>query len=359
MNLQIKDSTMSYQDTLILRAILFFGIFFFHAGWAFGFGFPDIGHLCVAGFFFMSGFGLEYSRRNKANYLKTFLQKRVMGLMIQYWIIMLVSALAWAVVHLSADNVLPDVERMFFGSPHWYVAELVVFYIIFFLTGFMGSERTRSVALAIVCTAAMFLMSDYFGSPLYYASGASFVLGVLWAQYSAEVRQSFERHGLGILIVCFAILALTTRSSSSTLDFVVTSVGGMAFCIILWAVCSIKSRYLVPVMSMASILMVIVSMASDFADEGATMLLLASICGLLMCPGRHRDILAFIGTMSYPLYLLHYPTFNYFYPGLIDEFYFPMIASLAIALVLSYLAQSLCDRVIGRYNSLFEDGTST
>lgn len=84
MNLQIKDSTMSYQDTLILRAILFFGIFFFHAGWAFGFGFPDIGHLCVAGFFFMSGFGLEYSRRNKANYLKTFLQKRVMGLMIQY-----------------------------------------------------------------------------------------------------------------------------------------------------------------------------------------------------------------------------------------------------------------------------------
>lgn len=223
----------------------------------------------------------------------------------------------------------------------------------------MGSERTRSVALTIACMAAMFLMSDYFGSPLYYASGASFVLGVIWVQYSAEVRQLFERHGLGILIVCFAILALTTRSSSSTLDFVVTSVGGMAFCIILWAVCSIKSRYLVPVMSMASILMVIVSMAFDFVDEGATMLLLASICGLLMSPGRHRDILAFIGTMSYPLYLLHYPTFNYFYPGLIDEFYLPMIASLAITLVLSYLAQSLCDRVIGRYNSLLEDGAST
>lgn len=85
--LQFRDDYLNYRDTVALRLLLLLGIFLFHAGYEFGYVFPNAGYTFVAGFFFLSGFGLEYSVSHKKGYLTNFLQKRVFGILIQYWII--------------------------------------------------------------------------------------------------------------------------------------------------------------------------------------------------------------------------------------------------------------------------------
>ena len=83
---------LDYRNTLTTRFLMIASIFIFHAGLFFGFPVPNNGHTCVAVFFFLSGYGLEYSLSNKPGYMRTFLQKRALGLLIQYWLIMMFCA---------------------------------------------------------------------------------------------------------------------------------------------------------------------------------------------------------------------------------------------------------------------------
>lgn len=71
----LRKDLLDYKNTLVLRLMMLVGIYIFHAGTFFHFMTPDCGHTCVAVFFFLSGFGLEYSLTNKKGYMRTFLQK--------------------------------------------------------------------------------------------------------------------------------------------------------------------------------------------------------------------------------------------------------------------------------------------
>lgn len=112
-----EDSIMPYKDTMKLRFLLVALVFVFHASLVFGFVFPDVGHTAVAVFFFMSGFGLETSLMSKKGYMASFLQKRVFGLMIQYWILMVFIAAAAAVFSLSMSGFVESIQTAFFTYP--------------------------------------------------------------------------------------------------------------------------------------------------------------------------------------------------------------------------------------------------
>lgn len=83
-----REDASAPDNTKALRLVLIVAIFIFHAGIHMGFLTPDLGHVCVSVFFFLTGYGLEYSLANKPDYARSFLHRRVLGLMIQYWIIM-------------------------------------------------------------------------------------------------------------------------------------------------------------------------------------------------------------------------------------------------------------------------------
>ena len=51
--LQFRDDYLNYRDTVALRLLLLLGIFLFHAGYEFGYVFPNAGYTFVAGFFFL------------------------------------------------------------------------------------------------------------------------------------------------------------------------------------------------------------------------------------------------------------------------------------------------------------------
>ena len=56
-----REDALAPENTMVLRFILILAIFIFHAGIHMGFVTPDLGHVCVSVFFFLSGYGLEYS----------------------------------------------------------------------------------------------------------------------------------------------------------------------------------------------------------------------------------------------------------------------------------------------------------
>lgn len=106
-----REDALAPNNTKAMRLVLIVAIFIFHAGIHMGFLTPDLGHVCVSVFFFLSGYGLEYSLANKPDYVSGFLHKRVLGLMIQYWIIMTVLAVFVFTIHRSWDQFLRSSQR--------------------------------------------------------------------------------------------------------------------------------------------------------------------------------------------------------------------------------------------------------
>ena len=50
-----REDALAPENTMVLRIILILAIFIFHAGIHMGFVTPDLGHVCVSVFFFLSG----------------------------------------------------------------------------------------------------------------------------------------------------------------------------------------------------------------------------------------------------------------------------------------------------------------
>ena len=126
-------------------------------------------------FFFLSGYGLEYSLRNKPGYSGGFLHRRVLELMIQYWMIMTALALSVFLIHRSWDLFLTEFTDTF-GVPLWYITELVAFYIVFYISTFI-TDRRRALVLQTAGTLfVMFVLWYHFNDDLYYRSGMCFVL---------------------------------------------------------------------------------------------------------------------------------------------------------------------------------------
>lgn len=149
-----REDALAPNNTKALRLVLIVAIFIFHAGIHMGFLTPDLGHVCVSVFFFLSGYGLEYSLANKPDYVSGFLHKRVLGLMIQYWIIMTVLAVFVFTIHRSWDQFLSEFTATF-GVPLWYITELIAFYIVFYLSMFI---RDRRKALLLISAGTLFVM---------------------------------------------------------------------------------------------------------------------------------------------------------------------------------------------------------
>lgn len=357
--MRLKGTTMSLDDTMIARFVLLCVIIVFHAGFVYGFAFPDIGHLCVAGFFFMSGYGLELSLRRKRSYMRDFLQKRVLGLMLQYWVIMIVCAVASAVAYLNPAALLNDIPAAFLSAPHWYVTELVVFYLLFYLTANVstsrGGDAPRLIVLASAVLVSMVMMYGHFDTSLYYRSGAAFILGVVWYTLIPRIESFVRSHGYAVLAAASVALVLVPPfSSSMPADFMLTSFGGFSFCVLLWMMCSVDSRVSTVAMTVISLFVLAGVSVAGIPDEGAAMLLMVSVCGLLCSSGPHRRACIIMGSMSFELYLMHYMTFGFYFPGRIDDPVPAFALSMVTTLVLCLVTYEINRRVV-RWNLALSD----
>ena len=130
--------------------------------------FENIGFLFVGVFFFCSGYGLYKSYLTKENYLKGFLKKRVLPIVISYYVMIAL----YAIYHLVIGSEFTLTQwickltgLVIINSQSWYVYVIIILYISFYFI--FKNERLRKhgiLLLLIICLlqGVLFLVINHF-----------------------------------------------------------------------------------------------------------------------------------------------------------------------------------------------------
>jgi membrane-bound acyltransferase YfiQ involved in biofilm formation len=187
--------------------------------------FSFMGILFTSLFFFFSGYGLITSVYSRQDYLRKFLYTRLPTVLIPFWVTNALGVL----LHRLAYGVHWDLsgtwQRIFgitlINSNGWFIVEIVVLYLIFYVL--FSLIRNRDIALSLLCVVTFILMlySSHQGHDLpgakvhwfrgewWYNSTSVFLFGIMFARFRKTITSFFRKH-YAVLTVLFAVLTIVT-----------------------------------------------------------------------------------------------------------------------------------------------------
>lgn len=160
-----------------------------------------IGFILVAVFFFISGYGLSYGVQYKHDYLKGFFKKRLLPVLVPYWIVNTVDI----VFYLTKGTVFTPMQYVlsFIGidtiTGTWFVTTILIMYLMFWI----AFKSKRSYTVLGLCLIGYCIICFHFNlHSSYTASIATFALGVFWNKIDRRMITWFrERYYLKLLII--------------------------------------------------------------------------------------------------------------------------------------------------------------
>lgn len=182
--------------------------------------FNELGVLFVGIFFFFSGYGLYTSLSTKENYLKGFLKKRFVTILIPFYLCIIVFTVAAAIsgTQFNPIQLLCVLSGWsLINANMWYIVEIVILYIAFYVIYKLIKNRTAATVVMTIFVAAMitgsFLLahgkdmscSFWFQGEWWYNSTLLFVIGIIFSKHSDLIRR-IARKGYAILLPVSAIL---------------------------------------------------------------------------------------------------------------------------------------------------------
>ena len=192
--------------------------------------FNDLGIVFTAVFFFFSGFGLITSVYNKPDYLKTFLQHRLPSVLIPFWCVNLAALLVRRLFY-GIRSSLPDLLKDLSGltlvdSNSWFIIEIVLLYLLFFLL--FRLIRKKNAALFLLCVGVILLIRygslqghdtgaavHWFKGEWWYNSTIAFVFGALYARFQ-QIDRFLFRHAGAFCILSILLFAAALYGSVYT-----------------------------------------------------------------------------------------------------------------------------------------------
>lgn len=163
----------------------------------------------VAGFFFLSGFGLSNSFNNKKKYLTKIPEKiRYLIYVTVLLYIIKITFQLFSGVQLGyvSNNILHLVEK-YFKTTNWYIWELILLYIFFYIIYFMLPKKTiRVVALFAASFLIGLIMIANGMIVAWYYSILGFPFGILFSEYF-DVCMQFIHHWYGKVTILFFFVA--------------------------------------------------------------------------------------------------------------------------------------------------------
>lgn len=225
----------------------------------------NIGYLCVAIFFFFSGYGLMYSYLVNSNYIDSFLQRRLPSVIIPYWsscivYIILITILGYQfsikVIFIGILN--PFLDSFRFISVAWYVCVIVLFYILFYLSFRFFSGKKA----------------------LFFLTIGLFLYGILAVKFKPDYwSMSFSTFLLGLLLGYFNDKEIKISN---------------------------YQYYLTSIVSILFFALIFIKYPSFFGKQISSLLIVLLMMLLLIKISFKRNIvLKFYGEISYEFYLLH------------------------------------------------------
>ncbi len=128
--------------------------------------FPEQGYIFVALFFFWSGFGLIKSLRHKNDYLNTFLKKRVLPLVVIFYVTTLFYALFNIItgVQMTLSKWLLSFSGLILmNGQSWYVVVLIILYVSFWVIFKTVKKEEIAILLILFIVLAMGAIFIYIG----------------------------------------------------------------------------------------------------------------------------------------------------------------------------------------------------
>ena len=183
----------------------------------------DFGVGFVGVFFFFSGFGLYESFRNKKDYLKDFLAKRLPTVLIPFYTVNLI----FVIYEISTEGMMdiPEFLACLLGwtllnSHMWYIVEIVVLYLIFYLLFRYIKNRRLAIGLlfllvaVMVCTSLLLGHGDgWFRGEWWYNTAFMFPTGVLFSEFKDGITYYMKRFYHLLIAAFFCLFIVLFRAT--------------------------------------------------------------------------------------------------------------------------------------------------
>ncbi|MDO4876504.1 MAG: acyltransferase [Oscillospiraceae bacterium] len=185
--------------------------------------FTELGVLFVGIFFFFSGYGLYTSLKTKENYLKGFLKKRLVTILIPFYMCILVFTAAECIrgTRFTPLQLLGVLSGWSLINPHmWYIVEIAILYLAFYVIYRLIKNRTAATVVMGIFVIAMMagsLMlahgkdmsaSGWFQGEWWYNSSFLFVIGIIVSKHSEGLRRIARKAYVILLLGLAALLVL-------------------------------------------------------------------------------------------------------------------------------------------------------
>lgn len=177
--------------------------------------FVPLGYFFVGFFLFCSGYGLYKSYTTKPNYLKGFFAKRVLPIILAFYI----TALLFFIVRLLMGEQISPLQAFFYlsglqlsNSYSWFAIVLPLFYLGFYLS-FRFCKKTGTATLL---TCFLVLIYTIIGTltdhnvfwmrgEWWYNSVHLFSIGLLFARYESKIIPKIKKHyGIYLCLTLFS-----------------------------------------------------------------------------------------------------------------------------------------------------------
>lgn len=208
-------SGFTREKTLPLKALLAILIvadhltFWMGASWLTPF--RELGAPIVSVFLFISGFGLMKSYMNKgAEYLDGFVRRRIWSVILPALVAL---AAYWLICFDPQRDYIRSIGLLFtHGVPllpySWYVATIVVLYLMFFLSFRYVPERYKALTVCLLSIVYIFVTQSIGYDRCWWVGTLAFPTGLLYAKYEKDISAFAYRSLVSITVVTMSLAAL-------------------------------------------------------------------------------------------------------------------------------------------------------
>ena len=151
------------------------------------YAFKYVGAIMVAGFFFVSGYGLQYGLMNKKDYLRGFFKKRMLSIAVPYYIINIFYIVT---NHMDLRGILISLT----GYNLWFVMAIAIFYIGFYICGKLFVQRRVPIAMTVFVLLYMVVMNRLGFGFWWYNSCLAFAAGIWMCHGMKAFTEFFQKH---------------------------------------------------------------------------------------------------------------------------------------------------------------------